>query len=296
VINPIVKFNALSSFQRLIVFHFHVVVKHTAQATKGTNMDSHTRSLLDRLNTSVSPKVSKAPTPEAKASPSLPADESKDVDSSETMPPSLSTPRPNQRSPGAALQGLEATMSVKDLLVSARHRSRETSENDSNIANPPTAPNTGAGDGSIETDPNSSINAVSEAASRKLAINTSDGDSSGLAEEMPTTPGGSNNSSLASSGGPSRNVSETASSTRPQGVRVNCAGPSLVMLPRMNPHLPRLQNVTDDTGRIVAGEGIGQIANISRTFGHHDRDIIGATTKYIVYALKGVPPSNMSNL
>lgn len=260
-------------------------------------MDSHARSLLERLNTSVSPKVSKAPTPEAKASPSLPAHESKDADSSETMPPSLSTPRPNQRSSSAALQGLDATMSVKDLLVSARHRSRETSENDSNIANPPTAPNnTGAADGSIATDPNNSITAVSEVGSRKLVINTSDGDSSGLAEEMPTTPGGSNNSSLASSGGPSRNVSETASSTQPQGVRVNCAGPSLVMLPRMNPHLPRLQNVTDDTGRIVSGEGIGQIANISRTFGHHDRDIIGATTKYIVYALKGVPRQTCSNL
>ena len=58
----------------------------------------------------------------------------------------------------------------------------------------------------------------------------------------------------------------------------------------MNAHIPRLQTVTDDTGRTVSGEGIEQIANISRTFGHHDRDIIGATTKYIVYALKGSHP------
>jgi hypothetical protein len=59
----------------------------------------------------------------------------------------------------------------------------------------------------------------------------------------------------------------------------------------MNTYLPRLQIVTDDVGRTVSGEGIGQIANISRSFGHHDRDIIGATTKYIVYALKGFRPS-----
>ena len=182
-------------------------------------MDSHARSLLERLNTSASPKSSKATTPEARASPSL-ADEPKDTDSSETVAPSLHTPSQNQRSSTAALQGPEATMSVKDLLVSARHRSRETSESESTVANPSTAlNNTGAANDSIATDPNQSLPAVPETANQKLVVITSDGDSSGVAEEMPTTPGGSNNSSLASSGGPPRIASETTSSTRPQGVR-----------------------------------------------------------------------------
>src|SRR4051812_37658149 len=139
-------------------------------------MDSHARSLLERLNTSASPKSPKAPTPEAKASPSL-ADESKDADSSENMAPSLHTPPRNQRPSTAALQGPEATMSVKDLLVSARYRSRESSENKSNIANPSTAlNNTGAANDSIATDPNQSLPASPETANQKLVVNTSDGD------------------------------------------------------------------------------------------------------------------------
>jgi hypothetical protein len=56
----------------------------------------------------------------------------------------------------------------------------------------------------------------------------------------------------------------------------------------MNPDLPRLQVTTDKSGRTILGEGVGQIANLARTFGQHDRDIIGATAKYIVYALKGI--------
>jgi hypothetical protein len=56
----------------------------------------------------------------------------------------------------------------------------------------------------------------------------------------------------------------------------------------MNPDLPRLQVTKDKSGRTLVGEGVEQIANLARTFGQHDRDIIGATAKYIVYALKGI--------
>jgi len=251
-------------------------------------MDAHARSLLERLNTSTSPKVSKTSTPEPKSTITPPAVESKDSEERKRASPVPYASHQTSLSSPAIAANPESTMSVKDLLVSARHRSRESTENDAGLAIPETTMNGASGAiQSVPRDPDETIATTTGKDDPKLVINTSDGDSSGVLEEMPSTPGGSNNSSLVSSGSDSRAVPETAPLHRPQGVRVSCDGPSVVTLPTMNAQIPRLQTTTDVSGRTFSGEGIEQIANISRTFGPHDRDIIGATTKYIVYALKG---------
>lgn len=253
-------------------------------------MDQHARSLLERLNTSASPKASKTSIPEPKTSVSPPAAEAKDFEDFKSISPAPNVASQTRSSPRASPHGNEAAMSIKDLLVSARHRSRETSaENDANLSDPATTMNSaGAANGSAPKDLDKGFTTTPGKAEQKLVINTSDGDSSGVAEEMPTTPGGSNNSSLASSGVASHDAPGISSLNRPQGVRMSCDGPSLFILPTTHAHMPRLQTITDDNGNTYTGEGIEQIANISRAFGHHDRDVIGATTKYIVYALKGI--------
>ena len=116
----------------------------------------------------------------------------------------------------------------------------------------------------------------------------SDADSGANPEEIPTTPCGSNLSSLVSNGtdtSPDASNIEHSSPTR--GRRITNDVPSVVTLSPMRVLIPRLQIITDASGRTFPGDRIRQIANLARAFGLHDCDIIGATTKYIVYALKG---------
>lgn len=245
-------------------------------------MEAHARSLLERLNTASSPKpLSKSATPEPKslASPFT-------VDTRKDSSPNPSISSVNLNADRDVLDGPEATMSVKDLLVSARHRSREQSVEahaslaDNSEAND--ARHTDAEARHSETPPIAPVDKESQPA----VINTSDGDSSANHEDLPTTPSGSNNSSIASI---SANISQTVTVNKssPQGFRIVNDVPSIVTLPHVKSEIPRLQFNSDSSGRLFPGDGIEQIANLARSFGLYDRDVIGATTKYIVYALKG---------
>jgi hypothetical protein len=245
-------------------------------------MEAHARSLLERLNTASSPKpLSKSATPEpiSLASP-FAVDTRKDL----SLDPPIS---PANRSANRdVLDGSEASMSVKDLLVSARHRSREQSVE----TNPRLADNI-AGNDTHHTDteakqPESPTNAPLIKENHRAVLNTSDGDSSANPEDLPTTPSASNNSSVVSNGAEISH-SVTVSTNSPQGLRIVNNVPSIVTLPQMKSHIPRLQFNSDSSGRTFPGEGIEQIANLARSFDHCDRDVIGATSKYIVYALKG---------
>jgi hypothetical protein len=245
-------------------------------------MEAHARSLLERLNTASSPKpLSKSATPEP-----IPLASPFAVDTRKEL--SLDTPISTEsRSANRdVLDGPEATMSVKDLLVSARHRSREQSVE----ANPRLADNSAAND-THHTDPEAKqseppTNAPRIKENHGAGLNTSDGDSSANPEDLPTTPSASNNSSVVSNGAEISH-NGTVNTNSPQGLRIVNNIPSIVTLPQMKSHIPRLQFNSDASGHTFPGEGIEQIANLARSFGHYDRDVIGATTKYIVYALKG---------
>ena len=192
-----------------------------------------------------------------------------------------------QRPTHATVEQPEATMSVKDLLVSARHRSRETSVAPSSHSTEDTHPTESSSSETVTQQTVSRLHPLTAKDDRHII---SDGDSSANPEEIPTTPSGSNNSSLVSNGtGNSRDLPTTDHSFPPRGHRIPNEVPSVVTLSPMRVLIPRLQITTDPSGRTFLGDGIEQIANIARTFGLYDRDIIGATTKYIVYALKGTP-------
>ena len=254
-------------------------------------MDAHARSLLERLNTS-SPKPLKAPTPETKiiATP-VSMDNTPTASSSHEAP----IPSQNQRPTHATLDEPEATMSVKDLLVSARHRSRETSLAPSSQSTEDPHPTEINSTDTVIQLSSSRLHPLTAKDDRNIVVSTSDGDSSAK-EELPTTPGGSNNSSIVSTSAENlRDPSVDIYLNPPQGRRIINDIPSSVTLSPMKPNIPRLQTTTDSAGRSFPGEGIGQIANLSRTFGLHDRDIIGATTKYIVYALKGMSSGCYTN-
>jgi hypothetical protein len=254
-------------------------------------MDAHARSLLERLNTPSSPKPLKSPTFETKTIATTVSMDNKSTTSSGHETPI--SPQ-NQRPTHATLDEPEATMSVKDLLVSARHRSRESSLVPSSHSIEDTHPTETS---SIDTviQESSCLHPLSTKDGGNIAVNTSDGDSSAK-EELPTTPGGSNNSSIVSNNAEKlRDHSVDVRLYPPQGRRIINDIPSIVTLPSMKPDIPRLQITTDSAGRSFPGEGIEQIANLARTFGLHDRDIIGATTKYIVYALKGTSSSGYAN-
>jgi len=252
-------------------------------------MDAHARSLLERLNTSSSPKPVPKPsvTPETKnAGAASPLDD-KDIGKSvQEGNISLQPQRPTH----ATIEQAEATMSVKDLLVSARHRSRETSVAPSSHSTEDTHPTESSSSETVTQQTVSRLHPLSAKDDRHIV---SDGDSSANPEEIPTTPG-SNHSSLASNGTDnSRDTPTVGHSSPPRGYRITNDVPSIVTLSPMRVLIPRLQITTDPSGRTFPGDGIEQIANLTRTFGLHDRDIIGATTKYIVYALKGT--SSTSN-
>jgi hypothetical protein len=185
------------------------------------------------------------------------------------------------------LEGPEESMSLKDLLVSARHQSRNPSDGDISHSQSNDITKSKSPEPVVQHD--SHHHGVTTPNGRKLAVNTSDGDSSANPEEMPTTPSGSNHSSLVSQDADiPLAVAVTGKSSTPLGLRIVNESPSVVALSSMKPYLPRLQVATDDTGRTMLGEGVQQIANLARSFGQHDREIIGATVKYIVYALKGI--------
>ena len=248
-------------------------------------MDAHARSLLERLNTSSSPKPLKLSTSETKA---IATSVSTEIKPSTTTINDASMPFQVHLANHATLEESEATMSVKDLLVSARHRSRETSPPSSNFTED-THPAESSSSDTVVQPPSSRIHRLPVKDDRKIVVHTSDGDSSANPEEMPSTPCGSNNSSLISNGAENNSNSQGAvSSNPPPGRRIINDVPSIVTLSSMKPDIPRLQNRTDPTGRTFPGDGIRQIAHLARSFGLYDRDIIGATTKYIVYALKGM--------
>jgi hypothetical protein len=251
-------------------------------------MEAHARSLLERLNTTSSPKpLSKSSTPEPKwlaaPLPVHPIRESSQDSHISTL---------NQLSTDDMLDDPEDSMSVKDLLVSARHRSRETStEAHAHLADNSAdngIPHTDVEDPHSDSQPESTL----KKDIHETVLDTSDGDS--IANpESPTTPSASNNSSLISNG--AENSDGTISHLDPpHGLRIVNSAPSIVSLPHMKSQIPRLQINTDPSGRTYPGEGIEQIANLVRPFGRYDRDIISATAKYIVYALKGAHPTAIS--
>lgn len=185
-------------------------------------------------------------------------------------------------------------MSLKELLVSAaRHRSSANSAVPSSNSTEYANPTESSSEETVLHRPQSHHNIPAKSESY-FAVNTSDGDSSANLE-IPTTPSGSHNSSVVSNRAERMEDTPPTHSSSPQGLRIFHDVPSIVMLSPMKPQIPRLQIVTDSTGRSFPGEGILQIAIISRTFGANERDIIGATTKYIVYALKGSLPSSSLN-
>ena len=256
------------------------------------NMDSHARSLLDRLNYG-SPKPPKTPTaPETKVAEAVSLSTPENKESQFQSGSQSPSPPPEKRGLPATLQ-TEASIKLNDMLMTARQRSRETSSaspsnsaslnegaseaNSSDTVIPPLAPSTRA------------VNPLTEKDEQQNVVNTSDGDSSAVAEEMLTTPAGSNISSIVSNGTyNSMEASIPASDDTPQGVRIVNDVPSIVSLAASKSEIPRLQITTDASGRATfVGEGIEHIANLSRSFGAYDRHIIGATSKYIVYALKG---------
>lgn len=255
-------------------------------------MEAHALSLLQRLNTSASPKVSKPSASEAEkiATPVRP-----DIITSGVLGQVTSTSLQEQRPIHATLEETEATMSVKDLLVSARHRSRDASLAPSAYSTDNTHSRIHPSEADVQHSP-ALPNPSPAKGDHHIMVNTSDCYSSINQEEMPTTPGGSNNSSLVSNCTDNlHGMPEASRLSRFQGLRIVNDVPSVLTLPPMKTDLPRLQIITDSSGRVFPGEGIEQIANLARTFSIYDREIIGATTDYIVYALKGMPNINCDN-
>jgi hypothetical protein len=235
-------------------------------------MDAHARSLLERLNTSTSPKPLKS----SSATP-----EQKSVVTSPSAETQVFQPSPTSRLSKSSIgESEDAAMSVKDLLDSARQRSRESSHV------------------GIQHAPSNSTEAVVETTSLPCStakpepdevVHLSDGASSGNAEETFATPSGSNKSSVVSNTEESlrKKSGSGGQASPPPGRRIPSTVSSLITLLPSPADLPRLQIKIDSAGRTFVGDGIEQIANLARTFGVYDREIIGATSKYIVYALKG---------
>jgi len=249
-------------------------------------MESHARLLLERLNTSASPKASSPTTVETK---SLATDIARHLKEPETSFRDEAISPLTQCSAPATLEGPEAVVPVKDVPVPRRrcsHKVSLASGSQSGEDNHTT-------DNSSETIARGSLcqqHTVLSKDPESVIVNTSDGDSSAHPEESLNTPSGSNNSSLVSNDAENMHVPTSfRPSNLPQGLYIAHEVPCKVTLPRLKPHIPRLQIRTDSTGQTFPGEGIEQIAALVRNFSVYDRDIIGATTKYIVYALKGFP-------
>jgi len=185
----------------------------------------------------------------------------------------------------------EASIKLNDMLMTARQRSRETPDaSASNLTNTNGGSSEANSSDTVIPPPSTLVvNPLTEKDEHPIIINTSDGDSSAVAEEMLSTPAGSNISSIVSNGTDnSIEVPIAAAEETPQGIRIVNDVPSIVALAATKSEIPRLQIRADDKGKATfVGEGIGHIANLSRSFGAYDRHIIGATSKYIVYALKG---------
>jgi len=236
-------------------------------------MDAHARSLLGRLNTSASPRPLKS-----SSIPDSPTTSATPAPGVVQNAPSAHSPRLSTKQPNIGES--EDGMSVKDLLDSARQRSRESShaglESVQFISAEPSA--AAASSPSIATK-------IDQDGPPQL----SDGCSSGNADDTFETPiAGSIDSSVVSNTDDCpRAKSGSEAPAPPQGRRIPPKVSELIILSPMKPDLPRLQIGTDSSGRTFSGDGIEQIANLARTFGVYEREIIGATNKYIVYALKG---------
>lgn len=276
-----------------VPFSVHIFIVTSLQSVGCIllSMEAHARSLLQRLNTSASPNPTKSPTPEAKP---IATPISADSKTSETGPQITVISSPMQRPTQATLEGPDAIMSLKNLLVSARQRSRESSITQIPPSGEESHPTGSSSSETATQRPDSRLGPTSPNHTRHAVVNASDGETSANPEEMPSTPSGSKTSSLVSNG--MEHLQETSHQARPPyGLRITNDVPSIVTLPFMKPHIPRLQIKTDDEGHTFPGDGIGHIANLSRTFDLYDRDIIGATTNYIVYALKGLSFPSRTN-
>jgi len=247
-------------------------------------MDAHARSLLERLNTSSPKSIFKVSITAKEEIAST--DPLEPNDSGKTVPEAVISPG-TQRSASANIEQPDASTPVKDLLVAARHRqrSRETSACSSSHSTDDTYPTEVGSPGTVTLKGGSQIHPVS---AKDDLHGVSDADSTANPEGIPTSPSGSTRSSLLSNAtDKSRDASNSVQYSNPCGHRIIHDVPSVVTLSPMGVLVPGLQILTDVGGRTIPGDRIRQIANLQRTFGHHDRDIIGATTKYIVYALKG---------
>jgi hypothetical protein len=244
-------------------------------------MDSHARSLLERLNISASPKVPKLTTPEKGTTP-VPAKMESDKPDTQNTPGSSPPRRPIY----AAVAERDATTSLKDLLVSARQRSRETSTDTEtrHVQSQPEDDESKVETSHLESKPTS----APIKSSPRQAVHTSDGETSVNPEEIPTTPSGSNKSSVASNGPEALPDTHKEQNDTPPGLYILNDAPSVVALPSIKTRIPKLQITMDAGGHACIGDGVEQISNISRTFNASDRDVISANTKYIVYALKGM--------
>jgi hypothetical protein len=239
-------------------------------------MDAHARSLLDLLNTSSSPKYSKLSTPEKSATPT-PVTKNSDKSEEQKTPISLLS-----RTSHNGLEGPDASLSLKDLLLSAR-KSRETSA-EAEMA--PEQPKSGEEDiRSYPTNLEANSAPPLEENSPQAILHTSDGETSEHHEEIPTTPSGSNKSSIVSTvtEAASDPIKHTSSLT---GYYINDDVPSSIMLPPIDEQIPRSDISADGEECTYMGLKVKPIANIPRTFSSDAWDVISATTNYIAYTLE----------
>jgi len=241
-------------------------------------MDARARSLLERLNTGTSPKPTKLASPETKSI--VTASHPNEAPAKSDVPASSQI-----ESPPHGAEAAERRESINDRLVSARQRSCEGSLAPS-LDQPEDMLPVENGLSESITQPFVDADAVRET---EHSVVVSDGDLGANPEIVAASLGSNDLSPLSDA---QDNVSAppvSSDPTPPQGCAITNEVPSMVTLLPMNPSIPRLQISTDETGQTVLGEGILQIANIHRSFSPYERDVIGASTNYIVYALKGIP-------
>jgi hypothetical protein len=188
----------------------------------------------------------------------------------------------------------QAAQSLKDLLLSARIISRGSSGAQSPAQPPPTETESA----SLQTTVEHSLETVISGAPKdegSILVNTSDGDSSHPAQP-PSDPVSQDlsPSPMSNAFEDSQEKYTLASQTVPQsqsglqGLAIAYDGPSVVHLEPINSIIPNLQAVQNENEEVSLGDGIHLIANVARKFAAYDREMIGATTKYIAYALRGI--------
>lgn len=244
-------------------------------------MDAHARSLLERLNTSASPKHSRLSTPEKATTSGAAEATSDESEGQESEESPISSPVRSTFFAVVSEPGTSA--SIRDLLASAL-RSRELSVETNHAPEP-----LQSGDDDSKINPSHPEHKptppLSEAATR-LTLLTSDGETSANHEDLPATPSESHKSSVPS----------TATDTIPeqQGPVSSLTGlyivndvPSIVTLPPLSSR-PGPRSAADAEQFTYMGVCVEAIAKISRIFSPSDQEIISATKGYIVYALRSM--------